>query len=641
MNFASQSPEYATSAPEATPAMPVGLAKIVVAIHGIGDQYRNATVQSVVNIFSRCFEQAVAVPLGGFYAPDGRMEAFQLRSPPDVSPQMEDIGFVEVYWADIPRRVQRRGYTIEETKAWARTVVQRVRARYSEDLVDHTRGQGRPLLQPRDYLSAAATIEEMIDAIRVMGNLLFLAEKAGLYKFDLDELLTSFVGDVQIVAEFANYRERILRQFRRILAEIHKLNPGAAIYVVAHSEGTVVALLALLQALSIRSPGTASPEGEEQRSWVRNVRGLMTIGSPIDKHIALWPDMWDPVQEPDTNWLPRKEERIAWRNYYDYGDPVGFELDTVRAWLKRHDWDEFFEFGPSHDFGFARYFVPAKAHNDYWNDPSVFGHFICDVMNLAPVVDGKSMKKPAPRPPDRRFAKISSYITPFIFIVATLSTGVYLLFAALNSYLGIPEPWYLVVRDVAGVTCLLGGMTTCSRILCLTRRLAFKLTAIVAFLLGAVSYVILRTDWVVNWPSVNVTRHGFLADTNTVVIALLLAVFAVVFSVIADRSKQFLQRYPPFRLIARGARPLLVAGALAAAMLMIHRAVAAHQSFLTSKPFWPVVVSAAAFLYLWWLAIILFDLTFVWQRYIRQAVGQKYLSRAREHLIARREMASG
>ena len=48
---------------------------------------------------------------------------------------MKDIGFVEVYWANIPMRVQRRGHTIEETKAWARTVVQRVRARYSyEDL---------------------------------------------------------------------------------------------------------------------------------------------------------------------------------------------------------------------------------------------------------------------------------------------------------------------------------------------------------------------------------------------------------------------------------------------------------------------------------------------------------------------------
>jgi len=133
--------------------MPAGLERIVVAIHGIGDQYRNATVQSVVNIFSRCFEQAVAVPLGGFYAPDGKIEAFHLKSPPDVNPQMEDIGFVEVYWADIPRRVQRRGYTIEETKARARTVTQRVRARYGQDLVvGRTPERAKPLLQPTRLL---------------------------------------------------------------------------------------------------------------------------------------------------------------------------------------------------------------------------------------------------------------------------------------------------------------------------------------------------------------------------------------------------------------------------------------------------------------------------------------------------------
>jgi len=122
---------------------------------------------------------------------------------------------------------------------------------------------------------------------------------------------------------------------------------------------------------------------------------------------------------------------------------------------------------------------------------------------------------------------------------------------------------------------------------------------------------------------------------------LLLAVFAVASSVAADRSKQFLQRFPPLRLIARGARPLLVAGGLAAASLMINRA---HHFFPTqplTKPFWPVVLSATAFLYLWWLAIIVFDLTFVWQRYIRKAVWQKYLFRARKRLIARGKAPSG
>src|SRR4029453_9440836 len=95
VNVASPSPVNATSASASTPTIPAGVRTIVVAIHGIGNQYHNATVQSVVNIFARCFEQAVAVPLGGFYTADGKIEAYQLKSPPDVKPQMKDIGFVE------------------------------------------------------------------------------------------------------------------------------------------------------------------------------------------------------------------------------------------------------------------------------------------------------------------------------------------------------------------------------------------------------------------------------------------------------------------------------------------------------------------------------------------------------------------
>jgi hypothetical protein len=38
-----------------------------------------------------------------------------------------------------------------------------------------------------------------------------------------------------------------------------------------------------------------------------------------------------------------------------------------------------------------------------------------------------------------------------------------------------------------------------------------------------------------------------------------------------------------------------------------------------------VVLAAAAFLYLWWLAAHLFDLVFVWHRYIRSSLANKML----------------
>jgi hypothetical protein len=36
---------------------------------------------------------------------------------------------------------------------------------------------------------------------------------------------------------------------------------------------------------------------------------------------------------------------------------------------------------------------------------------------------------------------------------------------------------------------------------------------------------------------------------------------------------------------------------------------------------WPLVLGGLAFIYLWWLGMLLFDLAFVWHRYIRQSVA--------------------
>ena len=160
------------------------------------------------------------------------------------------MGFVELYWADIPRRVQRRGYTIDETKASARTVVERVRARYEEDFGG--------LLKKKDYASAAA-VNRRDDRLDRCARNLFLAEKAGLFKFDLDNLLTAYAGDVQIVADFAKYREKICHRFRKILDAVHTENKDAEIYIIAHSEGTVIALMVLLKALCTRTRNLPPP----------------------------------------------------------------------------------------------------------------------------------------------------------------------------------------------------------------------------------------------------------------------------------------------------------------------------------------------------------------------------------------------
>jgi hypothetical protein len=45
---------------------------------------------------------------------------------------------------------------------------------------------------------------------------------------------------------------------------------------------------------------------------------------------------------------------------------------------------------------------------------------------------------------------------------------------------------------------------------------------------------------------------------------------------------------------------------------------------------WPTLMAGAGFLYLWWLAALLFDLVFVWHRYIRCGAGMTALKRIRK-----------
>src|SRR5258707_2775573 len=84
------------------------------------------------------------------------------------------------------------------------------------------------------------------------------------------------------------------------------------------------------------------PNVHEIPDWLKRVRGYMTIGSPIDKHILLWPRLWKKLNPQLANGM-FSGERIRWRNYYDYGDPVGFKLDSARLWL-HHVNCEAFEF---------------------------------------------------------------------------------------------------------------------------------------------------------------------------------------------------------------------------------------------------------------------------------------------------------
>jgi hypothetical protein len=173
--------------------------KIIVGVHGIGDQNLFETIQSVTRQFCQYYDVPGAIPLGRFHTLPitGTAELFMPQIPPDPAlPAF--IGFAEVYWADIPRSVVTKGYTLEESKKWATTIVDRIRRNYPDDFKE------------KEYHSAKVILEQMIEAISVLEQLLYLAGKMGIFKFDLNELLNSYLGDVQIVADYKDYSEAIV-----------------------------------------------------------------------------------------------------------------------------------------------------------------------------------------------------------------------------------------------------------------------------------------------------------------------------------------------------------------------------------------------------------------------------------------------
>src|ERR1051326_7839722 len=157
------------------PAPQSGVKKIILAIHGIGDQSQNETIVSTAIQFSKFYKHPALIPLGAFHQvlKDGNA-AFTFDPPPPCPGLTGEIGFAEIYWANIPRRVVRIGYALQETKAWAKTIVNRVRV-----LAQASNSNKADI----DYDHVQLVLEEMITGIATVESLLFLAKKAGIFEF--------------------------------------------------------------------------------------------------------------------------------------------------------------------------------------------------------------------------------------------------------------------------------------------------------------------------------------------------------------------------------------------------------------------------------------------------------------------------
>src|SRR5690606_11422055 len=138
----------------------------------------------------------------------------------------------------------------------------------------------------------------------------------------------------------------------------------------------------------------------------------------------LWPELFRPFGETEHESLLHP---IRWINYADYGDPVGFELDSTRQWLRVHGYSarptpcpgdkplrEAFIFDDADDVNFYRYLLPGKAHVAYWQDAQVFGHFITEVI----------LKEKGEAPPDktlvRTASRVGAYLVPLLLLLAAV-----------------------------------------------------------------------------------------------------------------------------------------------------------------------------------------------------------------------------
>lgn len=623
--------------------------KLVFAVHGIGDQTKNSTILSTAAQFCHHYGYRTLLPLGGFY------DTLKKDRPPFVitgpaSPgRLNTIGFAEIYWADLARRIATAGYTLQETKAWCRSVVARVR------VLAERREPGRTDIH---YDQIQYVLEEAIDAIGVMESLLFLARKVGVLDFDLKRMLDDYLGDVQLVTEFSGIREKIVGRLHEAFGTAHRLYPNAEIHIVAHSEGTVVAWLGLLQAAT----------DPVNYAWIKQVRGFMTIGSPIDKHLILWPDLFSSFTGPNmltitgsatpSEWKPQ----IRWLNYVDNGDPVGFELDTARWWMKENKYDQLFAFTPNDDFYFTRYIVPGKAHTDYWEDSDVFQHFIMTVVAPPEKPDdppASSRRDALRNGPRTRFkAKIFSYLVAYAIPLVAVFAAVYFLCKGVEQYL---DPKSLLdhpdlVRNVFALGGLLAGATIWLRLTQLVRTTFWLITGGLIYAATAAlfyRFVVATPDvaWFNALPSLlggewAEPRRGIVLLSAGLVGLVMLSnarwlrrVWALLFPKMMSQGivamplpvpgssssaerKTVAVTHPP--LIRNTLKVMLVLGGAA----LVGNAIVYHQvSPPLKSALWPIVIGATAFLFLWRLSALVFDLVFIWHRYIRHSGALNFLRR--------------
>lgn len=362
-------------------------ARYVVVVHGIGEQRNGETLLPVVQRVAearRLPRRAVALgnPLTlpalvaasgngyGEFAGIPRRRPAQLLDgawlPRPAEPAVGDnLRFVDLCWADLPRR----DFPLvgQDFAAWSAGLIERLEHAGPE------RGWVRDLLK---HLRRGLVPVQALLALRARSTA----------KIVFDE----FLGDVQLYAEYAPVRGAAVRRFHEVMAALDSRHSGEPprYTVIAHSLGTVLTLDALAMAhagaasrASSRAadgiwhlPGYRGTTELPDTGWARRVDALVTLGSPIDKFLLLWPEAFAAYEHTDwldAAFLGSRAAPIRHVNYCDEQDPVGHELDLLRATPVAQRLLQSVE-----EQVYARYVLPGVAHVGYWRDDALFRRIV-------------------------------------------------------------------------------------------------------------------------------------------------------------------------------------------------------------------------------------------------------------------------
>jgi hypothetical protein len=320
---------------------------------------------------------------------------------------------------------------------------------------------------------------------------------------------------------------------------------------------------------------------------------------------------------------------IVWHNYYDRADPIAFRLDRTREWMRKHGWDKAFSFPDENDHEFARYPLPGKAHNDYWDDDRVFGHFLQKVVLRLP--DAQVKFDDAAVRKSENLPALTSWL-PYLIPFLLLFVGNYLFYSSVHSIVGRRDvlSYYQIFTDVMILTCLLGSITVVARVARLCRKRLLQLGAAALFLGSLGLYAWLATPHLRlalgrpfmpgikmnDRPAEELIRDlppldHLPIDRPTFAVVVVAVLLCVV-------NYYVCSKWPRAGMKVLMGLGTIVSFVLVGWYVWDQRADAAN-------PLWPVVLAGLAFFYLWWLAAMVFDLIFVWRRYIRKSIALERL----------------